>query len=204
MPPISVLLEGWRFIPHSYAIINQWQCLELVGRPGIEVFMRDLPFYAPNRWKQVRGLLPAAEEERIARLSAPPPDGRRDATLRISVPVRFRPARHGRTYVLGTADFGWLPRVMIGGGRTLKEAHAGTDVVIVTPSEWSKHGLLRAGADPGRVAVVPHGFAPDVFRPPVPEERAALRAARRWQDKFVFLNVSAMSLSKGTDLMLKA
>ena len=30
---ISLLAEGWRFVPHSYAFVNQWQCLELMKRP---------------------------------------------------------------------------------------------------------------------------------------------------------------------------
>ena len=30
---LTIFIRGWRSIPHSYAIINQFQCLELLGRP---------------------------------------------------------------------------------------------------------------------------------------------------------------------------
>jgi hypothetical protein len=43
-----------------------------------------------------------------------------------------------------------------------------------------------------------------ILRPPTVEERRAQRLRRRWTDRFVFLNVSAHALSKGTDLLLKA
>jgi glycosyltransferase involved in cell wall biosynthesis len=107
-------------------------------------------------------------------------------------------------YVLGTADFGWLPNVMIEDRRSLAEAHAGSDAVIVSPSAWSKWGLIRAGAQEARVIVIPHGVDPQIFRPPAVEERRSQRFRRQWTDRFVFLNVSAHALSKGTDLLLKA
>jgi hypothetical protein len=28
----SLIVEGWRFLPHSYAIVNQWQLLALLRR----------------------------------------------------------------------------------------------------------------------------------------------------------------------------
>ena len=203
MANTSLLIEGWRFVPHSYALLNQWQILELLKRPDIALYMRDLPYHQP-RWKPSLGLMRPEQEAMIAQIREPEPFAPPDATLRISVPVRFGPVSHGRTYVLGTADFGCLPSSMIENGRSLREAHQGTDVVIISPSEWSKWGLLRGGADPDRVAVVPLGADPEVFRPASHEERLQLRQARGWQDKFVFLNVSAMTRSKGTDIILKA
>ena len=199
----TILVEGWRFVPHSYAIVNQWQCLQLVNRNKFKLFMHDLPF-AQRRWKPVRGLFDATSEAAIAALGELPAGEQPDATLRLVVPVPMRPAPHGRTFVLGTADFGWLPRAMLEGRVSLKEAHAGTDVVIVTPSAWSSWGLIRAGADPSRVAVVPHGVDTTLFRPVSTEARTQLRSKLGWQSKFVFLNVSAMTLSKGTDLLMKA
>jgi glycosyltransferase involved in cell wall biosynthesis len=120
------------------------------------------------------------------------------------VPARLAAAARGRTFVMCTADHGWLPARLIADRRSLKASHGQTDVVLVTPSKWSELGLVRSGADARRVAVVPCGVDASVFHPVTSPERERLRAARGWQDRFVFLNVSAMSLNKGIDLLLKA
>jgi glycosyltransferase involved in cell wall biosynthesis len=200
---LALLIEGWRFLPHSYGLFNQWQMLELLRRPGIDLYMRDAPLLKPH-WKQMRGLMTPEQESAIARLAEAPPEGDLAATLRAFIPARLDPAARGRTLVYCTADAAWLPRVLIEGGRSLKESHAGTDVVILTPSAWSKWGLLRCGADPDRIAIAPHGVATELFRPAEAEERHRLRQGAGWGEEFVFLNVAAMTLSKGTDLMLKA
>lgn len=200
---ISIVAEGWRFIPHSYAIVNQWQCLELLKRPGLELFFRGVPPYSA-RWTEVRGLMSSDQEAALARLGDVPRGGRVDGVIRISVPVRFGRAEARRLLVMGTADFAWLPRAMIENRQSLAEAHRASEAIIFAPSAWSQMGLLRAGADPERVVVVPHGVDPVVFGPATAAERTKLKAAAGWSDKFVFLNVSAMTLSKGTDLLLKA
>ena len=93
---------------------------------------------------------------------------------------------------------------MIEDRRSLAEAHRDSDAIVVSPSEWSKWGLIRAGADPGRVAIVPHGVDVGVFHPATAEQRDKERQGAAYGDRFVFLNVSAHTLSKGTDLILKA
>jgi glycosyltransferase involved in cell wall biosynthesis len=75
--------------------------------------------------------------------------------------------------------------------------------VFVTPSHWSRAGLLEAGfRDP---VVVPHGVDGSVFFPPNEQQRRDLRAGLGvGEDDFMFLNVSAMSTNKGIDLLLLA
>lgn len=197
-----ILIEGWRFVPHSYAIVNQWQCLEMLRR-GCQLAMHDVPFFS-RRWKRTSGLFEPAAEAALAKLAPLAPDQRAAAVLRMSVPVRPRPSPRGPTAVLCTADFGCLPRSMIENRTPLKEAIAGTDVRLITPSRWSRWGLLRSGIPAERIAVVPHGVAPALFKPASPQRRAAIRRQFGWADKFVFLNVSAMTLSKGVDVLLKA
>lgn len=200
---ISLLAEGWRFVPHSYAFVNQWQCLELMKRPDVRLYFRDASL-GQKKWPKLRGVFSEADEASIGNLSDIPPGQRADVAFRMTVPVSFRTTDAAQLYVLGTADFGWLPNVMIEDRRSLAEAHAGSDAVLVSPSAWSKWGLIRAGAQEERVIVLPHGVDVRVFRPQTIEERRSQRLRRQWTDRFVFLNVSAHALSKGTDLLLKA
>lgn len=196
-----ILIEGWRFVPHSYALVNQWQCLEMLRR-GRRLAMHDVPFLG-QRWKRTSGLFEPAAEAALEAIGPLAPNERAAAVLRLSVPVRPHPSPSGPTAVLCTADFGCLPRVMIEGSIPLKEAVAGTDVRLITPSAWSRWGLLRSGVPAERITIVPHGVAPAVFKPVSAARRAALRRQLGWTDKFVFLNVSAMTLSKGIDVLLK-
>src|SRR6266545_5101319 len=59
--PRRILIEGWRFLPHSYAVVNAFQILELLRRPGIELYHHDQPYYNAM-WRKTVGLFsPAAE-----------------------------------------------------------------------------------------------------------------------------------------------
>jgi glycosyltransferase involved in cell wall biosynthesis len=86
---------------------------------------------------------------------------------------------------------------------SLQDHRRDADVVLVTPSAWSRAGLVRSGAEPSRVVVVPHGVDTSVFRPLGDDERAELRRAFGW-DTFVFLHLGSMSDNKGIALLLKA
>ena len=96
MAQAKLLVEGWRFLPHSYAIVNQWQLLALRGDPRVELRVRDLPFYSPN-WKAQAGLMGDAEEAALRALQQAPADFVPDVTLRIASPCDLSPAPVGRT-----------------------------------------------------------------------------------------------------------
>jgi hypothetical protein len=67
----KILVEGWRFLPHSFATVNQFQCLELLKRPGLELYHRDVPYWNPN-WQPVHGLLRPEQEQALRDIPAPP------------------------------------------------------------------------------------------------------------------------------------
>ena len=199
----SLLVEGWVHVPHSYAIVNEWQCIEMLQRQDLTVHLNEPPLYNKT-WERRRGLHPPQFDALLDKLTPLPEASTPEAALRISVPVRFGPSPARRTFVMCTADFGWLPRVVIEGQRSLKEALQESEAAIVTPSRFSEWGLLRGGTDPDRIKIVPHGFHPEIFHSLAADERQALRKALGWDGKFILLNISAMTRSKGTDLMLQA
>src|SRR5674476_10230 len=41
----TLCVEGWRFIHHSFAMVNQWQLLSLLKRHDISLSTRDVPFF---------------------------------------------------------------------------------------------------------------------------------------------------------------
>ncbi|HYD70520.1 glycosyltransferase family 4 protein [Azospirillum sp.] len=193
---MKLVIEGWRHTLHSFCVVNHFHLLELARRPDILVHHRDRPYYGAS-WRPMAGLFSTAEEA-ILNAVHPPPEGfAADVCLRLAIPYDFSPTDARRLVVFATSDAGQFPADMIVGGRLLAEAHRDSGALIITPSSWSKAGLAAAGADPERVAVVPHGVDTDRFRPADPDYRRRARQVLGWEGKFVFLNVGAMSGNKG-------
>ena len=88
----KLIIEGWRFIPHSYSAVNQFQLLEMLRRaPELEVRHRDVPFFKPS-WMPVRGMMNPADEEAISRIPYAPPTEQADAVFRIALPYNLAAA----------------------------------------------------------------------------------------------------------------
>src|ERR1700722_14400032 len=100
-----ILVEGWRFLPHSYSLVNQFQLLEMLRRPELAIYHTDVPYLLP-RWKSARGIFDAATEKRLEQIPPPSPDKPPEVTLRMGVPMDFGTAATPRTVVFGTSEWG--------------------------------------------------------------------------------------------------
>lgn len=196
-----VLIEGWRFIHHSYALVAQSHCLCLSRRDDVELRFADLPYYY-DTWRRTRGLFTPAEEEVLAALRPPEAEFAPEATftLRPESPD-FSAPQSGRRFSFGTAEF----RVLAEKNRSglSSGAEVPDTVSIVAPSRWPALAYERFGMAPQRIHVVPHGVDPTVFHPD-PQARQTARRMLGLQDAFVYLSAGAMTLNKGTDVLLTA
>lgn len=203
----TLLVEGWRFYPQSFSIVNQFHCLEILKRRDVRLLHRDAPLphddgLQPKNWTPDQSLLPPAQVRSLAAI--PPPDGAPpDAVFRIFFPFDFSPAPRGRTFVFAVTGMGRVPAFMIGGKVSLDRAFA-DDLTLVTPSDYAKQALVATGAPASRVAVVPHGVDTAIFRPVDAEGRARMRKALGWENHVVFLNVGAQYWWKGAQTLAKA
>ncbi len=202
MSRLKVIVEGWRFLPHSYAVVSQSICLALLDR-NVDLFYRDIKPFRPN-WSPVRGLMSSEEEARIAAIPAAPDNIAADAVFRCVFPYDLTPSPRGRTFVQMTAELGRMPDQCMSLGTSLDRAHKNGDAIIVTPSEYCREGLAVSGADPERIAVVAHGTNTALFSPASSIERANVRRQLGWTDRFVFMNVGSMTENKGLDILLKS
>ncbi|MEX2219916.1 MAG: glycosyltransferase family 4 protein [Phycisphaerales bacterium] len=200
-----ILVEGWRFSPNSLAVLNQFYCLEMLRRPDVELFFRDVPFHSPT-WTQVPGLLPPEDEARLRALPAPATEDDLDASLRIAHPTLVTPtgARGGRSWCWIITEFGTLDQSRIADGRPVREALNTPGVRLITCSNWSRDGLTRAGADPANIALVPLGYDPRSYHTVDDARRADLRRQFGWEGRFVFLNISTMWWNKGIATLIPA
>jgi len=199
---LNLVVEGWRFLPHSYSIVNQFQCLEfLKRRDRVNLFHRDVAYYNPN-WQMLEGIFRVEDENKLRNIPQPKQDG--DVTFRIKYPYNLAPAQSKKTFVFATSEMLAVPPFMLENGKSLEENHKDSDVVIITPSQWSKRGFLNSGADPDRVVVIPHGVDPQIYYPVESKKRSKLRNDLGWDESFIFLNISSMLVCKGIDILLKA
>lgn len=200
----TLRVEGWRGINHSYAIVNQWQLLELGQRPTVDLCHVDRPFFNAGWSAGANGSgFSDAQQQAIASIREPRPGEIADVVYRIAFPYDVSACDSGRLFVFGTAEFQHTDDMFAGGDAA--QAIRDERLSIVTPSHWSRQGFVNAGFDPARVHVVSHGIDPATFRPIERRRRKAMRNLMRVRnDDFVLLSVGAMTENKGIDLLLVA
>ena len=195
-----LLIEGWRFLPHSFALVAQAHCLALLQRDDVELRFTDLPHY--GTWRRTWGILPVDDETALAAVPNPEPDFAPDATFTMR-PERpdFSGPRSGRRFAFGVAEYRVLKTQNRSGLRS--GAEVPETVSVVTPSQWPALAYERFGVPRDRIHVVPLGIDPAVFCPDA-AARKATREALGLQDAFIYLSVGAMTWNKGLDVLLAA
>jgi hypothetical protein len=200
----SLIVEGWRFLPHSYAIVNQWQLLALRSR-NINLKVIDVPFYRAS-WQTQTGLFDSASEQALQSLKVAQPEESADVTLRIFSPFTFSPSRSILTAVFATLEQQLIQKNQLSSFEEYQKLRRGAppaNIKAITPSQWSAQGFYRAGFDAKQVLIIPHGVDHTTFRP-MPDVRHDMRRRMPVSDsEFVFLSVGAMSGNKGPDLLLR-
>lgn len=207
-----LIVEGWRFLPHSYAIVNHQHLVRLLRVPGLELFHRDYAFPRPT-WSPVQGVFDGAHEDAVRAIPAPQHDARADALLRLRVPYDLTPAPEAdRTYVFMTGEQGRIPDSTMTGSKSLAQsaheaqllaASQGKQVRIIVPSRWSRDAAVRSGAPVEMIDIVPHGVDTELFAPMDESARERARRERGWDQKLVVLHVGAMTSSKGPEILLR-
>ncbi len=83
-----IIIEGWQHLPHSYAMVNQWQLLSLSRRKDVALKLIDAPFYDP-RWERQDGIFEPDEEQVLGSIDHAAPDEDADLMLRTLVSHGF-------------------------------------------------------------------------------------------------------------------
>lgn len=197
-----VLIEGWRGICHSFAMVNQFQILELLKSPGLSIYHSDLPYYFP-RWANTGNEpgFPREMDQSIMAIAKPNTEVF-DTVYRIGFPIARShvPAKRIVNFVvteLGLSEEQFAP------GDTATDRFCSGEDLVVTPSNWSKMKLLEYGFPADKVQVVPHGVNSDIYFPLLEPERQSIRHDLGISDEhFVFLNLGCLSPNKGVNHLL--
>jgi len=199
----KILIEGWRGINHSYAMVNQYQLLEM-KRMDLDLQHLDLPFYN-EKWNSIDNDSGFEESDKEIISSIQPANTMQsyDVTYRISFPYRFYPANSEKLFVFGTSEFQHIDEYIW--KDNLREGINNSTLRVVTPSNWSRVGFLNAGFEESRVAVVPHGVNQKIYKPISQLRRKQFRDALKVSDdEFLILSLGSMAANKGIDVLIIA
>jgi glycosyltransferase involved in cell wall biosynthesis len=198
----NLLIEGWRGVNHSFALVNQCQILELLKFEDLNLFHRDLPF-AMAHWtvKALDAGFSEADRQRIDALSEP--SGQKiDCVYRAVSPFGGDLSRKTLTFMV--TELG-LSASSFGPEYQSPDAFTRDDNLVVTPTHWAKARLVEYGFDEAKVRVIPHGVNAATFYPLTAEERTLNRSnLGLLADDIVFLNLGVATWNKGIDVLLIA
>lgn len=201
----KVLIEGWRGICQSLAMVNQYQIHELLKlQPSLSLCHRDLPYYS-RRWAEPGNEpgFPLAMTKSIMDIPAPGAEVY-DTVYRIGYPFAKSKVQAKRVITFIVTELGLSP-ASFAPENTSADSFCTGDDLVVTPSNWSRRQLLAYGFPSEKVRVIPHGVSSDFFFPLSKHERNAFRRDLDISDDhFVFLNLGALTLNKGTHLLIDA
>ncbi len=199
----SLCIEGCRNINHSYSLINQWQLLKLVNSK-FELFHKDIkPFRKYWSPKENFGGFNLEQMEIINKIPEPDINKKFDVVYRINFPLDISKSNSDRLFVFGTSEYGTTKDFFV--GSSLKEACSRDNLKIITPSNWSKVGFLKAGFKENNIRVIPHGIEPSAFYKSDRFNKSITRKMLNIKpDDFVLLNIGALTENKGIDLLLAA
>ncbi len=205
-PKIKLLVEGWRGINHSFALVNQYHLYEWMRSSQLHIYHRDMPLlfshWETNKNRGNTGL-PGTYSQRLAQVQHW--SGQTyDACFRIYSPVTLAPDDKHPVSTFLVTELG-LDETQIAHFRPNLKAYFNMGGNIVTPSHWSKERIIEAGIPAEHIHLISHGVASNIFHPMHSDERAIHRQRLGFdREAVIFLNVAAPIWNKGLDLLIQA
>ena len=201
---MNILVEGWRGINHSYALVNQWQILELTKTE--KLYFKDVPFIS-RKWDTNKNFSGLDKESSNIIDKIPGTDDQQnlDITYRISSPFNLDSNYNSKLlYIFGTCEFKYLEKTSYI-NNSIDFLSSEENVFIHTPSHWSKVVFVNAGLREDQVVVIPHGVDVNLFKK-IPEERKKLIRDKYYikNDEYVLSNIGAMTQNKGVEVLIAA
>jgi len=198
-------IMGWRGINHSYALVNQFQLLALRNYTNVKLRHTDMP-YAGQSWSVASNNSGLKSIDIDWLMSIPHVEDFEECDWQYQIysPVEYRPKRSKeKSLVFLVTELGVDPndhRIA-----PLISAANNDEIIVATPSHWSKTCLEIAGFKAESIAIIPHAASPNYFYPLAPIENEKNRKHLGIVDTdIVILNISSPFWNKGNDIMLSA
>ena len=203
---LNVLVEGWRGINHSFALVNQYQLLELLKDESLALHHRDVAF-ARREWSGAANPSGFTPQQQAAIDAIAKPGGAEiDRVYRISSPVPSIAADDRRRTITFMITETGLAFDHFVDARSVDRAPFTRDGnLIQTSSVWSAERIADWGFPRERIHVIPLGVDTASFSPLNAAERRLCRGTLGiGDDEIFFFSISAPFWNKGLDVLLRA
>lgn len=199
--PLRILIKGWTFIPHSYAMVNCYQIVHLMKYP-VEIYVSEEPYFNP-KWNAIVDTNFSIFPKRYRKIltSVTRYTGQKvDVIYSITYPYNIELGSPVKKCVFYTAEFSRLNSGYFKGSIDNICNH---DLFFTSPSVWSSKGLASA-VEARRNKVISHGVDPDIFYK-TDKHRQAIRDLYGVSESTVLLlNMGSMTGNKGIRELLLA
>lgn len=183
---MRINIVGWKGINHSYSIIAETYIRGLILNPNIELYFTEFEYYN-KQWAKSR-------ESLFDKVPAPKEDDTFDMTVRFIYPYNLIPdAKSKFTVVFMTCEFNYVSEVM-------DTYDVCDNVWIMTPSEYSKRGIIRTGFSPEKIFVIPHCY--DYIDCPLTKQQLREKYKIPKND-YVFYHNSSITANKNVYTMIE-
>ena len=210
---ISVLVNGWINIPHSYAIVNCMQLIHLQKnyKDRIDIYVLEPEYYGPT-WTRNSQSLYNDEYTEILNQLRPWKGEHIDLIYSISFPYDVTPPFGNipkcvfYTCELNILDNVYFKPQFANNPDIQTHLHAQSRLYFTAPSIWSAYGMEKMFGIPiSRNRVITHGSDTTIFKPISTSIRDAIREQLGVSQDTILLGMfGSMTQNKGIHILLKA
>ena len=209
--PLKVLFKGWTQVPHSYAMVNCFQLINIAKyyKDQIDIYVQEMDYYQPH-WNKAKKLVYNQRDNAILRGLKEYAGEPVDIVYSITYPYNITVSGTLPKVVFYTSEFSSLDRnyfVINGNGhvseRTIVDyVNTHKNLHFTSPSEWSARGMRLFGVPDARNRTITHGIDPDTFQ--MCNGQAIRDFYKIKQDDILLMNIGAMTRNKGIPILIEA
>jgi glycosyltransferase involved in cell wall biosynthesis len=205
MAKLKVLVESWFNIPHSYAIVNCFQCIFLhkYFSEEVELYISEKPYFREH-WNAKRGLFYTEEyNEIIKSLKVAPENFKPDIVYRATYPYNISSGKYNCPIVVFyTSEFAILDKeyfsIDVGDADPKDYIIQNKNLFFTAPSKWSAVGLTKyTGIEDSRNKIITHGVDTTIYKKNTTNRLKIRELYGIKSDDIVLLNIGAMTQNKG-------
>jgi glycosyltransferase involved in cell wall biosynthesis len=196
----NIIVEGWRNVSHSYALVNQFQILHWRKNCNANINAKDAPFIM-NHWYN-GGISPGFSHQDNNIINEPGLDANPNGIYKIFAPLELKCDPKLPTLTFAVTELGLDDTLL---NKDFIKSYSQDGGKIHTPSNWSKDRLINSGIPSEIIKVIPHGVDENYFHKISNDFIEQLRTNLKYTpDDVIFGNIGSYHWNKGLDILIKA